>query len=194
MSFKYVNVFDLIQYFWESDKMKFKMITHIHSVFDGMIQENAVHGFPNLLKSSEWKWKIWNSSGNFGSGTKFLDFFGRMQKIHSIVIMFRHSRGHGQNIRVKNDVITIEPDNIDQNVVWSGANFDFSLGRCRLSRFVEGHDDDSSTIFLDSFGLFWLEMEISILIFLVYTQACQHMSAVLAIKVWIRKFSFIVIY
>ena len=66
-------------------------------------------------------------------------------EIYSIIIMFFHSGGNGQHVRVEDDVGGIETNFIYQQVIGSATDLYLTLISICLSLFVKSHHNYSST-------------------------------------------------
>jgi hypothetical protein len=64
-----------------------------------------------------------------------------------------YGKTHRQDIGVKDDVLRIEPDLVDENTERPFTNFDLAVFVGGLAELVEGHDDDGSSELLDGGGL-----------------------------------------
>ena len=60
--------------------------------------------------------------------------------------MFLDPRPDGEDVRVDDDVLGIEPDRVDQEPVGPGRDGDLALRGVGLPALVEGHDHDRGTI------------------------------------------------
>ncbi|MNK86739.1 hypothetical protein D3C87_1066570 [compost metagenome] len=76
-----------------------------------------------------------------------------VDEVHGVVVVFFDAGGHGEDVRVKDNVFRREADVIDQDVV--GAFADFFLARfgVGLAGFVEGHHHHGGAVALAQFGV-----------------------------------------
>ena len=64
----------------------------------------------------------------------YLNNLGSFKKCDAVVIMFRHACCYGENVRVEDDVMAIEAHLLDQQVVRTGTDLNFSVCFCCLHK------------------------------------------------------------
>ena len=65
--------------------------------------------------------------------------------------MFFDTRSYGEDVWIKDDVVGVEIDLVDEQIVASLADFNFTLKGICLTLFVEGHHDGRGSIGLTFF-------------------------------------------
>ena len=75
-------------------------------------------------------------------------------KVYGIVIMFVHTRSYGKDVRVKNDIVRIETDFLNQKLIGTGANFNLTFISICLPFFIKSHHYGRCTISLNRAGMF----------------------------------------
>ena len=86
-------------------------------------------------------------------GQVVADVGAGFDEVHGVVVVFLDAGGHGEDVRVENDVFRREAHFIDQNVVAALADFTFARGGIGLADFVEGHHHHGSAIALAQLGV-----------------------------------------
>ncbi|VVN75804.1 hypothetical protein PS685_05292 [Pseudomonas fluorescens] len=88
-----------------------------------------------------------------GIGQFVADICTGIDEVHSVVVVFFDAGGHGEDVRVENDVFRREAHFVDQNVV--GAFADLFLARfgVGLAGFVEGHHHHGGAVALAQLGV-----------------------------------------
>lgn len=57
-----------------------------------------------------------------------------MDKINGVQVVFLHPRTNGEDVRVKDDVVWIKVQFLQEQVVGPGAHSDFDVSFCRLEK------------------------------------------------------------
>jgi hypothetical protein len=78
-------------------------------------------------------------------------FLALAMRANSTLLTF--GKTHRQDIGIKDDVMRIEPDLVDENTERPFTNFDLAVFVGGLAELVEGHDDNGSSELLDGGGL-----------------------------------------
>ena len=103
------------------------------------MEEDRVHRLPDVIIASEREGQIAQSSADLCSRQILVNPLRRPYEIKGVGIVFPHSGSHSQHIRVKNNVVRIEPGLSDKQTVGTGANLNPSFKRVRLAFLVKSH-------------------------------------------------------
>ena len=71
--------------------------------------------------------------------------FRSPDEVQSVVVVLLNACSHGKHIGVEDDIAWWKSDFIDQNVVGTTADVDFTFIGCGLSFLIKSHDDDSGS-------------------------------------------------
>ena len=126
---------------------------HIHACLNGVVEEDAVNGFPYRIIATERERYIGNTAGNVGVWQMLAYPTGGFNEIDCVVIVFIDTGRHCENIRVKDNVFGWEPHLFGQNLISTRTDFDFACLCIRLTLFIKSHHNDCSTITAYQFGL-----------------------------------------
>lgn len=126
---------------------------HVHTLFDGVIEESAVHRLTDGLHASEGEGEVGQTTADTGQRKVLLNEINAVKELHGVGGVLLHTSTDGENVGIENDVLRREADLLSQDLVRSLADFELSGGRHGLSFFVEGHDDNSSAIAENNVGL-----------------------------------------
>ena len=79
-----------------------------------------------------------DTTRRFATGTRGLDSFDRFDEVHGVVVVLLHARGNGENVRVEDDIVRIEFNDVDQQIVATFADrpFPVDLGGLTTNRGV----------------------------------------------------------
>ena len=113
-----------------------------------------MHGLTDIIVATEREREVADSSADVCTREIFLYPSGSFNKIYSIVIMFFNPRSYSKHIGVKNNIVRIKTNFVNQKTVSPLANFDFTGGCICLSFLVERHDHSSGSILPDDSGMF----------------------------------------
>ena len=119
---------------------------HIHAGFDGMVEEDRVHGFAQKIVATERERQVRHAARHMGVGQSRADLRRRLDEVEAISVVRLDAGCHGENIRIEDDVFRREADNFRQDTVGARADLDLALFRVRLALFVESHDDDRRAV------------------------------------------------
>ena len=127
---------------------------HVHTCFNCIVKENAVHSFAHMIVSSKAERNIGNTATYFGKRHPFFNLTGSFNKINRVVVVFLNSGGYGKNIGVENNILRGKTNLFSQYFVCPVANFYFSFLGIGLSFFIKSHYNYCCTISLANLGLF----------------------------------------
>ncbi|MCY1428141.1 hypothetical protein D9M71_440140 [compost metagenome] len=86
-------------------------------------------------------------------GQVVTDVGAGFDEVHGIVVVFFDASGHGEDVRVEDDVFGGETHVIDQDVVAALADLALARGGVGLADFVEGHHHHGGAIALAQLGV-----------------------------------------
>jgi hypothetical protein len=129
--------------------------THVHSILNGVIQEDGMHGISQLVKSSESETEVGKTARDMASWALILhsENFGSINEVLCVVVVFRHTSGNGKDVDIKDNILRVESNLINQDTVSSLADSDLILNGSSLTLLIESHDDNSSSIKHDFSGV-----------------------------------------
>ena len=105
-----------------------------------------MHRLPYRRVPAKGERNIAQPATRFTSWHCFFDLTNRLNKLHRIVVVLLNTRGHRQNIRVKNNILRRQARFLRQELISSSANGYLSLCICRLPLLIKSHDNDRRTI------------------------------------------------
>mmetsp|Transcript_20166 Transcript_20166/g.28350 ORF Transcript_20166/g.28350 Transcript_20166/m.28350 type:complete len:260 (+) Transcript_20166:374-1153(+) len=126
---------------------------HVHSLFDGVVQECAVHGLSKVVQAPERKGKIRKSPRDLCVRQSLLNDTSRIDEINRVIIVLIHTSADCQDVGVKDDIPSRKVNDFSQNFVGTCADADFLGFCCSLAFFVKCHNHNSCPISFDEFCL-----------------------------------------
>ena len=127
--------------------------THVETSADGMIEENGMHRFANVVVATERKRNVADAAAHAGVGEIRFDPPRGFNKSDRVFVMLLNACGDRKNIRVKNDILWRESDLVNKSAVGALTNFGFSFERVGLTLLVKRHHDRGRPIGHDQSGL-----------------------------------------
>ena len=118
---------------------------HAHPLSDGMIQEDGVHGFAQVIVAAERETEVAQSAAHAGTRQVLADPGRCLDKVQPVTVVFLHSRGNGQDIGVKDDILGRELNFFCQQAVGTLRDFNLPVVARGLSLFVKTHHDHSGS-------------------------------------------------
>ena len=115
---------------------------HVHPLTAGMVEEHGVHGLADIVVAPERERKVAHPATHMRPGEVTANPARSTDKVHGIVVMFLHSRGYGQHVRVEYDIMGIETDLVHQQTVSPCADFYLAFISIGLPLFIKSHHDD----------------------------------------------------
>uniref|UniRef100_A0A0N4ZXP4 EF-hand domain-containing protein n=1 Tax=Parastrongyloides trichosuri TaxID=131310 RepID=A0A0N4ZXP4_PARTI len=119
---------------------------HVHAGSNGVIQEHRVDRLAHGLVATERERDVGDAARDAGVGQGLLDDAGGLDEVHGVVVVLLDAGGHGEDVRVEDDVLGRETDLIDQDVVGAGADLDLARGGVGLAHLVKGHDHHGGAV------------------------------------------------
>src|SRR5690606_9904925 len=89
-----------------------------------MVKECGMHRLSDAVIATKRERNVAHSPTYFGTRKMFLDPFGPQEKIQRILTVFFHAGGDRKDIRIKDDVLRIKFDLIDEDSIASFADLD----------------------------------------------------------------------
>ena len=119
-----------------------------------MVKEHSVHGFTDIIVTTERERKVTYSPADMRSGKVFLNPTGSFDEVHRIVVMLFDTRSYGKHIRIENNIVRVKTYFINQKTISTLANFYFTRSSVSLSFFIKSHYYGRSSVLLDNPGVF----------------------------------------
>src|SRR5690606_41895226 len=85
-------------------------------MLNGMVQKDGMHRLPHRIVAPKGETDITHPPTDLRPREVLLDPLGSLKKVNGIGFMFVHARGNRKDIRVKNDVVFIEPYLLGQRI------------------------------------------------------------------------------
>ena len=117
------------------------------------MNEGGMHRLAHGVVASEGERYVGETSASAATRAAFFDFLDGIDEVHSIVIMFLHTSGDCEDIKVEDDILRIHADLFGQNLKGALGDADFFVFRRSLSFLVKGHDDNGGSVAHNFFGL-----------------------------------------
>ena len=114
--------------------------TKIHTSLNGMIEEDGMHSFTDIVVATEGETQIAHSATYVGSWQIFLYPSGSADEVQSISVVLFQPRSYREYVGVKDDVTRIHAHLLRQNVISALSYLDTPLIGSSLALFVEAHD------------------------------------------------------
>ena len=127
---------------------------HVESGLDRVVKEGRVHGLADRIVAAERKGNVAHPAADPRVGQVLFDPARGLDEIDSVVVVLLDAGGHGEDVRIENDVFRREADFLDEDLVGAAADFFAALEVVRLTLFVEGHDNHGRAVTHDLTGLF----------------------------------------
>ncbi len=109
--------------------------------------------FPDNVVAAEGERHVADTAAHERVRKRRFDPSGRLDEIDPVTRVFLDAGGHGEDVRVEDDVGRVESDFVGQHAIGALADLDLALGRVRLALLVEGHDDDRRAVVATEPGL-----------------------------------------
>ena len=105
-----------------------------------------MHRLPYRRVPAKGERNIAQPATRFTSWHCFFDLTNRLNKLHRIVVVLLNTRGHRQNIRIKNNILRRNARFLRQQLIGSSADRHLPLRICRLPLLIKRHDNNRRTI------------------------------------------------
>jgi hypothetical protein len=86
-----------------------------------------VESTPHSLIASEAEGNVGDTTADLGAWAHPLDLTGSPDEVDCVVVVLCHASANGQDVGVKDDVLRVEADLLDQDAVGTLANAHLSL-------------------------------------------------------------------
>ncbi len=126
---------------------------HIHAGANRVIQEHRVDRFAHDVVAAERERHVADAAAHERARQRLLDEPRRLDEVEPVARVLLDARGHGEDVRVEDDVLGLEADLVDEDVVGALADLDLALDGVGLALLVEGHDDDGRAVSPYEFSL-----------------------------------------
>ncbi len=126
----------------------------VHTLLNGMIEEDGMHGLTDVVVASEREAQITHTTTDVGTRQVFLDPTRSTDEIERIGIVLLHTCGHSQHVGVEDDVQGIHAHLLRKQFIGSLGYLDTTFVAGGLTFFVEAHHHHSSTIALHVASVF----------------------------------------
>ena len=90
---------------------------HVHARADRVVQEGGVHGLAHGVVAAEGERDVAEPARDLGQGQGGLDAARRLEERDRVVVVLLDAGGHGQDVRVEDDVLGREADLLGQDPV-----------------------------------------------------------------------------
>ena len=120
--------------------------------FTAWIQKRGVHRFANTIIASERKLDVADATAESLHRADLLDSTNRFNEVDGVIVVLLDSRGHGQDVRIEDNVLGGESRPVRSAVVGPLANSNFVVHLGCLPLFVKGHHDDCRPVAADQPG------------------------------------------
>ena len=110
---------------------------------DRVVEERRVHRLPHGVVAAEGEGEVGDAAGGESARAALLDQLDGFDECLAEEIVLFHPRGHGEDVRVEDDVVGPEARLSREQVVGAAADRDLALDRLRLPLLVERHHDDA---------------------------------------------------
>ena len=105
-----------------------------------------MHRFAHDVVPTKRKGNIADAAAYFGAHQVLLDPFGGADEINRVIVVLVNSRGHGQHVRIKNDILGRKSGVQDENAIGTLTHLDLSLEGIRLALIIESHHHDRRAV------------------------------------------------
>ena len=126
---------------------------HVHARGDRVVQEHRVDRLAHRVVAAEAERHVGDAARDPGAGEVLLDPARGLYEIHRVVVVLLDAGGHGEDVRVEDDVLGREVHLVHQDAVGALADVDLALEAVGLPLLVEGHHDGRGTVAAQQPGL-----------------------------------------
>ena len=78
---------------------------HIHTVLDGMVEEDRVEGFAQFVQTAEGEREVREATTDVDVRASLLDELGSLNEVLGVIVVLFHARGDCQDVQVEYDVL-----------------------------------------------------------------------------------------
>src|SRR5690606_16714542 len=126
---------------------------HGQAVLDRVVEEYRVDCLAHGVVAAERERHVGHAAGAQGEGQVVANEGAGLDKVHRVVVVFLDAGGHGEDIRVKDDVFRREAHFVHQDVVAALTDLFFALRGIGLADLIEGHHHHSGAVALAQLGV-----------------------------------------
>ncbi len=119
---------------------------HVHARGDGVVQEDGVDRLADRVVAPERERDVGDAARHERTRERRLDPPRRLDVGDGVARVLLDPGADREDVRVEDDVLGLEPDDVDEQPVGAGRDRQLALGRVGLAGLVEGHDDDGRTV------------------------------------------------
>mmetsp|Transcript_28307 Transcript_28307/g.45537 ORF Transcript_28307/g.45537 Transcript_28307/m.45537 type:complete len:294 (-) Transcript_28307:293-1174(-) len=124
--------------------------THVHTISDGVVEEDGMHRFTQVVESPEREGKIGETTRNMGVRQVLTNPFGSFDEVHGVGVVLSNSGSNRQDVRVEDDVPRRKLNLLaGQNVICALTNPDLILKGGGLALLVKRHHHNSTSVTLE---------------------------------------------
>src|ERR1051326_7622840 len=102
-----------------------------------MIEKGRMHGFTDDIVAAKGERNIADPPADFAAWKIGLDPARRLDEVHRIVVVLLDAGGHGENIRIKDDVLRRYVDLFGQELIGTPTNFYLARKVISLATLIE---------------------------------------------------------
>ncbi len=150
------HVFDMFQQFRGNLLVDFQLSrvddSHVQACFDGVEQKGTVHRFANAIIATKAEADIADAAAGLCAGAFLLDATDRVDEIDCVVVVFFDPGCHGQDVRIKDDVLGRKVGFVNEQVVGTLADSNLVLFVGGLALLVKGHHHGGGAVLADQSG------------------------------------------
>jgi len=117
-----------------------------HARTNGVEEEHRVQGLAHPVVALKGEREVGDATGDVGQREFFTKGRGGLDHVEAVTVVFGNTGGHGEDVRVEDDVLGRHLDLVNQNAICPTANLYAAFDRVRLALFVKSHDDDCRTM------------------------------------------------
>ena len=112
---------------------------HVESRVNRVVQERGVHRLAHDVVAAEGKRQVGHAAGDERSRAALLEERHGLHEGEAVTVVLLHPGGHGQHVRIEDDVLRGETDLLREQVVRAPQDLHLALHRVRLAGLVERH-------------------------------------------------------
>src|SRR5260221_1219855 len=138
---------------------------YVHARLDGMVEKRRVHRFAHDVVAAEGKRNVAHAAADFAIRQGGFDEPGRFDEIDRVIVVLLHPGGHGEDVRIEDDVLGRKAGLLGEHFAGACADLDLALDGIRLALFVKSHHHHRGAVaankprLFEEFGLAFLEAD-----------------------------------
>src|SRR5439155_17568221 len=114
-----------------------------------MKKKRSVHRFAHVVVPAKRKRNVAYPAAHTRARKLPFDPARRLDEINRVITMLLETRGDGQNVWIKDDIVRREINLLGHEIVGPRADVDFLVERVRLTVLIKSHHDDRRAISLN---------------------------------------------